>query len=436
MSDLTVSTDPPSLRQIIEGFIRERLHAKLDKLKPDEAAKREELERDYEPNTWLADAARRVGQIQLASHILKPTHPDARGTNLRARPPKPKALGLVGTHSVDPASLPDDVVGNAAALDVYKFLSLEWNGRSVLEMVLVAAPELLSALSKDSAEAKAWCTAFAAVAEGDAQAVSHSLAKQLYFPLPDGSYHLLAPLFPTSLVHTAQTRMRDDRYGEAAKSAREARNKNEPFAHGYREYLSLAIQKFGGTKPQNISQLNSERYGENWLLASLPPNWEAEEVKPPLDCDSIFGTRFGRTKRVRDLLRSLQGFLERVERNNLSIRQYRAKLVEEICDQAHEYAASIQSLPSGWSSDPRCTLHEAEKHWLDPGRIHSDPEFATAHQGDWPSSVSHRFANWFNAELKRGKEKLPMSEDEHLQWKGDFAKELGAFQSSVEEDRV
>ncbi|OQX67221.1 MAG: type I-F CRISPR-associated protein Csy1 [Sorangiineae bacterium NIC37A_2] len=429
------SSEPSSLREVIEAFIRERLQAKLDKLKPDESEKREELERSYEPRAWLADAARRVGQIQLASHILKPLHPDARGTNLRARPAKPAAEGLLGTHSVDPASLPDDVVGNAAALDVYKFLSLEWRGKSVLEMVLSEAPELLSALSSDESEARVWRDSFASVAEGGAQAASHTLAKQVYFPLTDGSYHLLGPLFPTSLVHLAQKRMREDRYGEAAKSAREARNKGEGFGHGYREYPNLAIQKFGGTKPQNISQLNSERYGENWLLPSLPPNWEAVETKPPLNCDSVFGSRFGRSKQVRELVRTLVEFLEKTEHNNLAIRQYRAKLVDEICDEAVEYAASIQALDPGWSADPNCTLHEAEKHWLDPGRTEQDAAFAAEHDGDWPRMVSRRFADWFNSELKRGKGKLPMSDDEHRQWQGDFARTLNTFENSLEDSR-
>lgn len=37
-----------------------------------------------------------------------------------------------------------------------------------------------------------------------------------------------------------------------------------------REYPNLAVQKFGGTKPQNISQLNSER-GWQQLSAGLSP---------------------------------------------------------------------------------------------------------------------------------------------------------------------
>jgi len=429
----TIAEPQPSLRQTIELFIRGRLEAKLDKLKPEEGDKRAELERSYEPSAWLADAARRVGQIQLASHIVKPLHPDARGTNLHVRPRPPTAPGLLGTHSVDPSQLADDVVGNAAALDVYKFLCLESDGRSVLAMARAVTPELLAALSQDRDEAKRWCTAFAGVTDGDTQVASHTLAKQLYFPVGDDSYHLLAPLFPTSLVHAAQTRMREDRFGDAAKSAREARSKGESFAHGYREYPNLAIQKFGGTKPQNISQLNSERYGENWLLGSLPPDWESEPAQPPLDCESVFGTRFGRSRRVRDLVRTLREFLERTAHNNVSIRSYRAKLVEEICDEAHEYAAIVRSLPAGWSADPRCALHEAERHWLDPGRVVLDEDFSRAHNGDWPSELGHRFASWFNEALRS--KKLSFSDSEHLQWQGDFAVELSTFQDSVEEDR-
>ena len=45
-------------------------------------------------------------------------------------------------------------------------------------------------------------------------------------------------------------------------------------------YASLAVQELGGTKPQNISQLNSERRGDNYLLASLPPVWKTVAVQP------------------------------------------------------------------------------------------------------------------------------------------------------------
>src|SRR5690606_26654422 len=104
-------------RALILGFVSERLKAKLESLKPDDAEKRAELMATHEPSTWIADAARRAAQIQLATHTLKPLHPDARGTNLHASEFIEDVPELVGTHSLQ-GRLVSDVVGNAAALDV------------------------------------------------------------------------------------------------------------------------------------------------------------------------------------------------------------------------------------------------------------------------------------------------------------------------------
>lgn len=111
------------LQDKIHGFIRGRLRDKVEKLKPEETGKVAALEAAHQPDAWLADAARRVAQIQLATHILKPMHPDARGTNLRVPSLHLDGTGLVGSHSL-PGLLKDDVVGNAAALDVYEILDV------------------------------------------------------------------------------------------------------------------------------------------------------------------------------------------------------------------------------------------------------------------------------------------------------------------------
>ena len=81
MDDLSLPTPTwQELRQFIESFIQERLQGKLDKLHPDEDDKRQTLLATHRREAWLADAARRVGQLQLVTHTLKPIHPDARGS--------------------------------------------------------------------------------------------------------------------------------------------------------------------------------------------------------------------------------------------------------------------------------------------------------------------------------------------------------------------
>lgn len=96
----------------------------------------------------------RVTQIQCATHTLKPIHPDARGSNLYVLPQNLPSLTEVGTHCLG-ANYRDDVVGNAAALDVYKFLTLQHQGQTLLQLACVEDADFLAALSNDAKEAQA-----------------------------------------------------------------------------------------------------------------------------------------------------------------------------------------------------------------------------------------------------------------------------------------
>lgn len=420
------------VRAAIHAFIAERLASKLNKLKPGEEEKRRDLEAAHEPKAWLADAARRVTQLQLATHTVKPIHPDARGTNIRVVEEGPCAAGIVGTHSL-PSDRTMDVVGNAAALDVYKFLSIAHEGRSLLQRMLDRDPATVAALSDDPDEAEAFRSAFVSIAERDLAPESHKLAKQVYFPV-DGGYHLLAPLFPTTLVHHVQQIIREHRFGEAAKAARDARREGRPWTQGYCEYPDLAIRKLGGSKPQNISQLNSERYGENWLLASRPPVWERLDVKPPLHADSVFDRWFGRRGPVREAVARLQEFLSSTDHNNHAIRSARARLVADICDEVHQYAASLRVLKPGWSADPECRLHLAEQLWLDPLRARTDEEFRTLRATlDWRDQVSSRFANWLNSSLET--DRLAFDQYAAAHWADVLRQELKMFREVLDDER-
>jgi CRISPR-associated protein Csy1 len=164
------SNSPPgadSIKQVILSFLQERLLPKLEKLKPEEDEQRQALLQDYLPANWIPDAARRVGQIQQVTHALKFTHPDARGSSLSVAGNPAVGEEIVGTHTVA-QSLAPDVVGNAAALDVYKFLRLSVGGKTILDLAATADPALAAAFSDDADLAKAWMAAFADRSQGTA----------------------------------------------------------------------------------------------------------------------------------------------------------------------------------------------------------------------------------------------------------------------------
>lgn len=417
------------IKAVIAQFLTDRLQPKLEKVAEDDNEQRVLLHAAYAPKTWIADAARRVGQIQQVTHAIKYTHPDARGSSLYSAGNQHASDSEVGTHTLG-AALAADVVGNAAALDVYKFLNLRVGEHSILELAVADEPALAEAFSENTEEAQGWMSAFATLAAAKGETASHKLARQVYWPLGEGNYHLLAPLFPTSLVHALWKTVREDRFSDEAKAAREARKAGIVHPHGFREYPELAIQSFGGTKPQNISQLNSERYGENYLLPALPPNWQSPAIRPPFAVNSVFDRIFSNRPRVRELVRTLRDFLESVVRyNNVHIREKRAELTAYLCDEALLYAADLHEavetggLNAGWTADERCQLNRAEQLWLDPLRGDTDPDFAReAARDEWPDEICRRFGNWLNARLTT--DKLPMSAVEADHWRGILEKEM------------
>jgi len=409
-------------RAAIAAFIDARRDAKLKGTEEEgEAASK------YEYTTWLADAARRVSQIQAVTHALKATHPDARGSSLHFAPATLPQHAEIGTHNLG-GDYAEDVVGNAAALDVFKFLKLEVDGRRLLHWMQADDADLLHALHENDTIAVGWMQAFSHLVRTDSQPASHEAAKQIYWLTGDSAaddcqFHLLQPLTSSSLAHAVHIEVQDARFGETNKLARKAFREELPLQTAYRNYRDLAVRKLGGTKPQNISQLNSERGGVNYLLSSLPPRWKQPNARRLNDSDSLwkqflyFGSSDGERKtEVKTLLKALTELLKSNPTPNLETRQTRIAFEQELGLQLTIFAAAAQTrLEPGWSREADCVLALPEKLWLDPIRLElpnrteseqhtlDDEAFKSAYeQGDWPDQVAKRFGNWLNAELRKG----------------------------------
>ena len=437
---------PPTFsnyQEAIHAFLQERLHAKLEKLKADEDGKRTELIAQHQPAAWLDDAARRVQQIQAVTHSLKPIHPDARGTNLYVEPRTLPPLAELGSHALGERFV-GDVVGNAAALDVYKLLKLEVNGRSLLTALLAQDADALAALHTDPAQAQALRDAFVSLTQPRAEGPSsHTLAKQLYWltgtdACDDAHYTLLAPLYATSLAHAVHAQVQEDRFGEANKAARQARRERKVHDGVFHDYPGLAVQNMGGTKPQNISQLNSERRGMNYLLSSLPPKWKVNAQRFPTHADSVFTRYFDSRPLVRQTVKTLRRYLESNPNPVKDTRDHRKELVDVLVDEMVNMAAELQhALPPGWTlDDPRFSaLNEDEQTWLDALRaeLPEEDDFANRWLAmEWPDAIGTRFGNWLNARLEG---KLSFSDIEFRAWKKELLTDEDGFSQQLRERR-
>ena len=406
------------LRALIQTFLTERLDGKLAALKPDDS-QRAELQAQFAWRTWIEDAARRSAQIQCATHTLKPIHPDARGTNLYVVPQNLPALDEVGSHCLGNAYA-DDVVGNAAALDVFKFLKLTHEGSTLLQMACAQDPDLAQTLSTDPAEARQWMDAFAALVQPRGTPASHGYAKQLYWRVEDdahddASYHLIAPLFGSALAHTVWQTLQEHRFGDTAKAARQARKDGADSDTPVHEYPHLAVRKMGGTKPQYISQLNSERGGNNLLLASLPPLWQTREQLP--HTSQRLMARFGYRPEVKQTLQQLRKFLESNPPANLDTRQHRDAMVFDLLDEWLQLSATLRTMAPGWSQRPECQLSAAQKHWLDPegvAQVALNASTRVPDVDDTLDAVAQDLARWLNGQLR---DPLPLGDPEFAHWR-------------------
>lgn len=261
------------------------------------------------------------------------------------------------------------------------------------------------------------------IAGQSSRLASSTLAKQIYWlvggnPVDDGDYHLLAPLYASSLAHAVYLTIDDDLYGDLAVAARTARENRHEHDGVSKSYPSLALQKLGGSNQQNVSQLNKARQGKNYLLGSLPPQWQSQPIKEPWLVESVFPW-LGRDKDIRIELAALRTFLEDNPPDNKNTRKRRERHIDAVIDAMVTHALALQTgLEPSWSSDPRCRLVESERLWLDPVRAESDAAFRAAWERmDWPDDIGGRFGNWLNEALGKG---LAMGDPEQRQWRREL----------------
>lgn len=233
---------------------------------------------------WLPNAAKRAGQISISTHPCTFSHPSARKnkngyvSSIIANVTN-EADGYLRSGNVK--SEPD-ALGNAAVLDVYKFLNLTLqDGATLLEHIQIdslAVKQLFDIPTATYQELKEGFLAM--VNSSDGEIITSSKIKQVYFPIGK-TYHQLSILTNSGLVFELRKRLDKIRFSEETKLKRELKKKNEFSDQGFCEIYDLTTIGYGGTKPQNISVLNNQNGGKANLLASVPPELKIRETRFP-----------------------------------------------------------------------------------------------------------------------------------------------------------
>lgn len=406
MSEEIEDSSPPTIRALIEQYIQGRLKEKLEKLKEDDFTEREKLLEKYQPETWLEDASLRISQIRLATHTPKQHHPSSKASAMFYAGQN-KSHDFVGSQGLQ---LEADVIGNAAVLDVFKLLRQKFKDVSLLERLLKTDQDFIAALSNNAEQAEIRYQRFLAFSQIPTELNAGRLSKQIYFPVNQDDYHVLVLLYPSALVHRVYQQISHDRFGEQNKTLREARFKGLHYPQESREYPSLLVHNYGGSKPQNISQLNSDRRGSMWLLPSLPPVWQGQLVELPKS-GSVFTGYLSNRKDVKPILNSIIRMYRKEYKNNDEFRTKRDDLVDQLVDCVIDMSLELQqSANSGWTLESQRKFNRAESFWLDRGYreelfdkedqntlTDEEQEWLEDYRGrDWHTEVGNNFGNWLN----------------------------------------
>ena len=353
-----------------------------------------EIESDYSTLVWVANAAQRAAQLSLVSHPAKFSHPDARATPVLFAG-EYKADGFLRSGN---AYAGQDVVGNAAALDVYAFLSLPLeDGQTVLQHFEAQTAQLRGLLGADEDTFQAWRQSFLQIKNNAEGNKTHPNVKQVYFLVED-SYHLLSVLYPSGLMTEHRERLRNMKFSEATKLAREARRKGQFHAQGFADMAGMLTQHFGGTKPQNVSKLNSNNGGEAWLLPCFPPELDSRYIRLPKT--DFFKTLYSKDKELQELLAGLHRLFAIEHYTNVAMRERRKRLMAQVFEWVLERAMRLQLQPAAWSMGQGFDLPLAQQLWLDAAFLEQRAAYPT-----WQEDIAEAVIAWFVPTYNRSRPK-------------------------------
>ncbi|HAR34124.1 MAG TPA: type I-F CRISPR-associated protein Csy1 [Desulfobacter sp.] len=352
---------------------------------------KEECSEKFSLENWLPNAAKRAGQISISSHPCTFSHPSARkNKNGYVNPIIATATrlpdGYLRTGNVD---VEYDALGNAAALDVYKFLMLSMeDGKTLLQHIETDSEVAKKLLTIGTETYETLKQGFTAMVCSDTKSITSSKIKQVYFPVNEG-YHLLSLLSNSGLIFNLRSQLNYLRFSDEQKERRKKKHGGEFIEHGFSEIYQLTTIGYGGTKPQNISVLNNQYGGKANLLLSIPPHMDKRKIHFPR---KNFFANSVRYHDIREPLKKLHGIFKtgldsEIPRRNLeSGREHR---IEEIIDIIIEKSAAVRSVAKVQYRGKSSELPEHQKIWLCHGFEPSRKE-----QDEWLDALCAEFAKW------------------------------------------
>lgn len=390
-----------------EAWLKKKVNPSMEIYEVDEL--KAECEQVFSLVEWLPRAARRAGQISLATHPCTFSHPSARKN--KNGDVKPVIADFEFTNDgflkSGNVTVETDAVGSAAALDVYKFLTLEMrDGKQLLSHIQQNTELAKSLLTISSASYQELKDGFIAMTEAKGEDITSSKIKQVYFPVGN-DYHQLSLLTNSGLIYRLKARIDAIRFSEETKDIRELKRKNEFSSQGFSELYNLTTIGYGGTKPQNISVLNNQNGGKTHLLQSLPPITEKRSIYFPKT--NFFNESF-RYQDCRNIFYALHKIFK-TGYNNINIREGRDYRLQELVDCIIDKMWAVRSVAKAQYYADSSQLKSHQKIWLCEEFSHEREE-----SDMWLDKLSKEISSWtiLTYEKILGKQAIKLGEAERL----------------------
>ena len=370
---------------------------------------KEECEELFKLDKWIPDAAKRAGQISISTHPCTFSHPSSRKNKNGYVSPiiaeiKKQNDGFLKSGNVEVQS---DALGNAAALDVYKFLNLIMNdGKKLIYHIEKNSEISKSLLNIKDHTYEQLRNGFLKMINSSQDLVTSEKIKQVYFPVYD-DYHQLSILSNSGIIFNIKKRINSMHFSDEVKEKRAKRKKEEYSESGYSEIFELTSIGYGGTKPQNISVLNSQNGGKAYLLRSMPPVIKKRNIYFP---KSNFFEDSIRVWDVSEVFNALARITS-TDYNNIDIRNGRIYRYRQLMDKIIEkmWAVRLVSLEQYYEKNSRLKSHQ--KIWLS-----HEYEELREKDDDWLEKLEKEISLWIsNSYQKRTNKKFGAEEKKDIE---------------------
>ncbi len=343
---------------------------------------------------WILEILKIASQRQFATHVPKFIHPDAIVSY-------PNII-----HKYDPdgyirtGNIPEymDSYRNAGAMAATDFMSILVDDmplyKHISESSLVAE-DFFSFIGTDCSEARE-------ILEGMIKAnlpyCTDSRLRQVFFPLEDGSYHLITPLYSSSLIYSFnQTLIKNKEYNNnpgnvdenTPMSVYEYERKNLYLENGYWELPNLVDISYGGSKPQNISFLNSLLKRQQ-LIKSVPPKITNRKIRIPKS--NFFYESINQNK-YKAMFEKIHAIFN-LDINNIRIRNARDNCLLNILGEIALDIASVRYEIEKNTIIASDSLSVAQEIML----FGKEERYENS---DWQSIIAKEFSKWFFTTYKK-----------------------------------